>query len=170
MTNIVIWNALGIKGKREEIIKNIQDSNIFAVTESKIDNHYSINVSGYSSVRLDSVGNNSGGIIIFVNKKYDYKVINFISNFNSNSNCDVIGISIDSIDLDLIVIYRKPYGTAHKSLWSNICRLGSSRKNTIIAEDFNSHHPACTSNCTKIDKNGENLLQTMINFNFFLYK
>lgn len=93
----------------------------------------------------------------------DYKTINFNIK-NNNNNCDVIGISIDSIDLDLIIVYRKPYGVTSKSLWSNICRIGKSRKNTIIA-DFNSHHTAW--NCPRIDTNGENLMQTMNSFNFF---
>lgn len=43
--------------------------------------------------------------------------------------------------------------------------MGSIRKNTIIAGDFNSHHT--TWNCANIDSNGENLLQTMYSFNFF---
>lgn len=167
MVNIVIWNARGIKEKREEMIKNIKECDIFAITESKIDEHYHFTVGGYDTVRLDSIGNNSGGIIIFIASTLKYKTINLNlrNNIGYNYNCDVIGISIDNIDLDLIIVYRKPYGTTHKSLWENICRVGKSRKNTIIAGDFNSHHTAW--NCASIDKNGENLLQTMTNSNFF---
>lgn len=48
MINIVVWNARGIKEKREEITKNIKEWDIFAITESKIDQYYSFNISGYS--------------------------------------------------------------------------------------------------------------------------
>lgn len=165
MTNIIVWNARGIKEKREESIKNIRDHDIFAITESKLDNYNVFNVTEYSTVRLDSTANRSGGIIIFVNKKLDYRVIDCDPILDLNNNCDVAGISIDSIDLDLIIIYRRPYGTTSKSIWTQICRLGMTRKNTIITGNFNSHHTAW--NCGTIDINGENLLQFMNNHNFF---
>lgn len=76
MINIVVWNARGIKEKREEIVKNIKEYDIFAITESKIDMLYSFTVAGYSTVRLDSMSNNSGGIIIFIANTLNYKTIN----------------------------------------------------------------------------------------------
>lgn len=165
MTNIIVWNARGVKEKREEIIKNIREYDIFAISESKLDNYDTFNVTGYSTIRLDSIGNRSGGIIILVTKKLDYRVIDCDSIIDHNNNCDVAGISIDSIDLDLIIIYRRPYGITPKSIWTQICRLGMARRNTIIAGDFNSHHTAW--NCGMIDLNGENLIQVMNNHNFF---
>lgn len=51
MINIVIWNTRGIREKRAEIVKRIKDYDIFAITESKIDNQYVFNVAGYTSVR-----------------------------------------------------------------------------------------------------------------------
>lgn len=51
-----------------------------------------------------------------------------------------MGVNVDKIDLDIFIVYRKPYGTTQKSFWNKLGKLGSSKKNTIIAGDFNSHH------------------------------
>lgn len=164
MTDILIWNARGIREKRPELTKRIRDY-IFAITESKIDNNYIFNISGYSSIRLDSTNNRSGGIIIFIKKELDYKILDCRSILNNNNSCDVAGISIDKLDLDLIIVYRRPYGTTPKHIWNKLGKLGTARKNTIIAGDFNSHHTMW--NCEHIDANGENLLLSMYNHNFF---
>lgn len=161
MTNIVIWNSRGVNGKKEEITKRVKEFDIFAITESKLDALNTYNISGYSTVRLDSVGS-SGGIVVFIHNKIGFRIIN--TNLATN-NCDILAISMDCIDLDLIIIYRRPYGVESKSFWSKICKLGKTRKNTIIAGDFNSHHTAW--NCYNIDKNGDNLLQATHDSGFF---
>lgn len=85
---------------------------------------------------MDSINNNSGGTIIFINKKFDYRIIDCSSVLNDSNACDVVGICLDKIDLDIIIVYRRPYGITPKKIWNKIGKLSSSRKNTIITGDL----------------------------------
>lgn len=70
---ILLWNARGLKNKRAELSNIISKYDIIVITETKAKKIESINISEYEVFRQKKVsilGKSSGGIAIYVRKKY----------------------------------------------------------------------------------------------------
>lgn len=161
---VTLWNARGIKGKREEITERIKETDIAIITETKNRSMENLKVSGYNTILSNSRKNykaEAGGIAIVIKKEIQW--ISLEGLVSQSENIEVAGIRIINVSqrINVVAIYRKPGKTEEMGTWKKIVKQVKSEPTDIIliARDFNSHHPAW--NCTKLDTNGENLWEEM---------
>lgn len=78
-----------------------------------------------------------------------------------SDNFEHLGIRINNTKprINLINIYRKPYGKEKKRVWNEIFDFNHKNYPTIIAGDINAHNTGW--NCPTTDDNGENLMETL---------
>lgn len=83
-----------------------------------------------------------------------------------SQNMEALGIRTTNltINYNLVVMYRKPYGIETKNVWEDILKFGNIDSNTIIIGNFNAHHSVW--NCQDIDRNGEHLHEVMLDEGF----
>ena len=65
------------------------------------------------------------------------------------------------------ICYRAPGLVLNINEWKSIFQNVNSNDNNIIAGDFNAHHVSW--DCTRTDKNGENLLEYIEVFDLFIH-
>ncbi|RLU23006.1 hypothetical protein DMN91_005284, partial [Ooceraea biroi] len=162
-TNILLWNAGGIRSKKEELLHAISPYDIVVITETKVCCDSIIYFPGYKTYKSDNL-NNSGGVAILIKHGIEFEIIKDIK--VQSYNFDVIGIRVVNTTrvFNLIAVYRKPYGRENIATWNELLDFSEVEEDTIILGDFNAHHT--TWNCDSTDKNGERLFSAMYDQGF----
>lgn len=120
----VLWNARGMRNKKEELMKRIQDYDVCIITELKnnikqdflkILGFVVINKSSHRTGRIAA-----GGIAIIVRNNIRVKEITKIN--SSNVNIEVLGIQILGLtkELTIIAVYKTRGDSRERELAENI--------------------------------------------------
>lgn len=156
--NILIWNTRGLKSKKPELTKRLENIDVALLAETKTQHENTAKVSGFNTLFKPGLGK-SGGLAILIRKKLTIEIIKDIK-INS-SNCEHLGIRITNIIpmINLVLIYRKPYGQESNRVWNEIFNFDYKNCPTIITGDFNARNTGW--NCQVTDTNGEYLMETI---------
>lgn len=120
---IVLWNARGLKNKKEEIVQRFQDFDIAIVTELKNKTNEKCNIPGFNVVIKDNQRISraaAGGITIMAKK--DIKIREMEKVKSNNSNIEILGLQIMGLDkeLNILTFYRRPGEIIEKGSWKKI--------------------------------------------------
>lgn len=166
---VVLWNARGLKNKREEVSRRIQDCDVLVVTELKNKVNERCKMPNFHVVIKDSHKISkaaAGGIGIMVRKEFKVKELEHIR--SGDDNIEVLGVQVSGLKKDLIIIafYRRPGEVVERGIWKKIINRIGSKDNLLCVGDFNAHNHVW--NCERTDRNGENLLEDMEECDLFL--
>lgn len=158
---ITIWNANGIKTKKQELTKFLHDRNIdiALISETHLRLSDKLKIVGYKTIRKDRQTGIGGGVAILIKNRIKFTVI---PNTAPNPDTENTGIQINTNrgPLNLYAIYSAP----HKQLDLNELDLAINRPNpTLIGGDFNAKH--VNWNSYKTNRKGIDLLRYTENRN-----
>ena len=164
---ILYWNARSFFKRKEDIQVALADIDIFICVESWLKQNANIKFPGFVSYRLDRTHSSEGGIIFLIRSYLAYRKI---KNFDvPDSAFEICGISINNIEppVSLIACYKAPDLVFSLEEWDKVFVNFKNEKNCIVFGDFNAHH--IDWNCNKTETNGENLLECINRYKFFIH-
>ena len=165
---IIYWNARSILQRKHELQVILQDADIFVVVESWLTpNIKNFQFPGFVSFRKDRDHSVGGGILVLIRRNIAYKEITNIK--SPNKSVELCGLRITNTNpaFNLFICYRAPGLVLNINEWKSIFQNLNSIDNNIIVGDFNAHHVSW--NCTRTDKNGENLLECLEVLDLFIH-
>lgn len=160
---IILWNARGYIGKKEEVDEYIKNTDITIITESKVKDHENIKVKGFNIVGIDSRGN-SGGILIFCKEDIKIEVIEEWKDLDEDFDICGIRIKHGSTNMNIIGVYRRPNKSVNPGEWTKITNFNRKGMDTLIMGDFNAKN--ILWNCNNTEPNGEGLQEKFFNAGF----
>ncbi|CAD6229471.1 GSCOCG00006611001-RA-CDS [Cotesia congregata] len=148
------WNANGLEHKDYELKNFIlsYDLDIMLVNETKTPDRYNFKLNGFSSLKKDRPGKQSGGgLLIIINNRIKYSEIDI--DFD-NTTIESLGININN-DVTLYTTYVRPEITnnTNKIDTNELDKLIKNTNKAILIGDFNAKHT--TWKCKTNNTNGK---------------
>ena len=160
-TNIIFWNANGIRYKTDELmqIMSSHKADIALISETRLSVNIRISIPGFSIYRNDRLNNIGGGTMIII--KNNIQHFEQPSNNYKNLETTAIKVKIGNKLITLVSAYNQPKAFDIRD-YKKIISNGPA----IIAGDFNARHTAWQ--CTNINKAGRLLYELSIKKDFVI--
>lgn len=120
---VLLWNARGIRNKKEEIIERIKNTDIAIITETKNRKKKNLRITGFRIIMNNTVERckiEAGGIAIALKKDLQWTEIDGVQ--NPSENLKLLGIKIKNFEktMNIVAIYRRPGNRKERSMEKNI--------------------------------------------------
>lgn len=136
---IIQWNLRSFKHKCNELINYSRYTDIFIISETRLDFRDSITFKGFDIIRKDRIDRRGGGVLILVRSNLKYLILEDIPDCQGRLETCGITIFSDQGKISIISLYRPPDSPQINSLmWSNF--FSYFQGNFVIGGDFNLSH------------------------------